>query len=95
MFVIFKGRIWEVVGDDGYQHYFLRYADNKKISFFVTPRRWETVKKFANSIYLHGLNEIIESCKRLNNNINSFDDNDYFQYALKVSCKPSILMKSE
>ena len=95
MVVIFKGRIWEVVGDDGNQHYFLRYADNKKFSFLVTPRRWKTIKKFADSIYLYGLNEIIESCKRLNNNINSFDDNDYFQYALKVNCKPSILMRTE
>lgn len=95
MVVIFKGRIWEVVGDDGNQHYFLRYTDNKKISFLVAPRRWETIKKFADSIYLYGLNEVIESCKRLNNNINSFDNNDYFQYALKVNCKPSILMRTE
>lgn len=95
MFVIFKGRIWEVVGDDGKQHYFLRYADNKKFSFFVTPRRWKTIKDHADDIYIDGLNEIIESCRRLNNNIDSFDDNDYFQYALKVSCKPSVLMNTE
>ena len=95
MVVIFKGRIWEVVGDEGNKYYFLRYADNKKFNFLIMPRRWKTIKDHADDIYIDGLNEIIESCRRLNNNIDSFDDNDYFQYALKVSCKPSVLMNTE
>lgn len=95
MVVIFKKRKWQVVGY-GNEHYFLRCVDdNKKFSFFEKPRTWKVIKNYADDIYIDGLKGVIESCRKLNNNIDYFDDNDYFQYALKKCCKPLILMETE
>lgn len=93
MVVIFEKRKWQVVGYDN-EYYFLRYVDddNKKFSFF---KPWKTMKIFADAIYIDGLKGVIKNCRKLNNNIDSFDDNDYFQYALKKCCKPLILMETE
>lgn len=95
MVVIFEKRKWQVVGYDN-EYYFLRCVDdNKKFRFFEILRTWKVIKNCADVIYIDGLKGIIESCRKLNNNIDSFDDNDYFRYALKERCKPLILMETE